>query len=258
MSINQNTIGARLKAFRKSKDINIVKFSELLGISHGSLSGLENNKSKPSADTLVNLCRNTDINIYWLFTGEGKMTRITREEDQNNEGRYLIEAILSLKRKIGTFFLDKLIQMIIFFANMCKLNKTKLNKLLFYGDFVHCRYYTNPITYIHYVKLLYGPAPDSYNAILGILQDFNVIEIEPVILDKKRGIVEERIRAKRVFNPDVFSDTELRVIRKIALELGDKTAGELSELSHQETFYQEIEVGKEIPYELAKHIKIKI
>ena len=75
MSIKQKNIGERLKAFRKSKNINIVKFSELLGISHGSLSGLENNKSKPSTNTLVNLCRNTDINIYWLFTGEGEMIR---------------------------------------------------------------------------------------------------------------------------------------------------------------------------------------
>jgi hypothetical protein len=36
---------------------------------------LENEKSKPSADTLSALDRNTNINIRWLLTGEGEMKR---------------------------------------------------------------------------------------------------------------------------------------------------------------------------------------
>lgn len=75
MSEYQQIIGDRLKAFRKARKLNLVPFSDLLGITHSSLSALENNKSKPSAETIENICRNTDINIYWLLTGEGEMTR---------------------------------------------------------------------------------------------------------------------------------------------------------------------------------------
>ncbi|MFC1533221.1 helix-turn-helix domain-containing protein, partial [Thermodesulfobacteriota bacterium] len=74
MSPDLNKIGNRLREYRKSKGYSIVKFSELAGVSHPAMSGLENNKSKPSYDTLFNLIKNTDINIYWLFFDEGEKT----------------------------------------------------------------------------------------------------------------------------------------------------------------------------------------
>ncbi len=71
--MGRNMIGDRLKKYRKHKGFNTVQFSEKLGISQGSLSGLETNKSKPSSDTIEQLYRNTDINVGWLLTGEGEM-----------------------------------------------------------------------------------------------------------------------------------------------------------------------------------------
>lgn len=78
---NENTAGGRLRIYRKSKGYNIVNFSKLLKISQGSLSDIENNKSKPSATPIDNLIHNTDINIYWLFTGEGEMIRRDEKAD---------------------------------------------------------------------------------------------------------------------------------------------------------------------------------
>jgi len=107
-------------------------------------------------------------------------------------------------------------------------------------------------------KQLFDVVPECYNAILGILEDCGVIEIEPVIVDKEHEFVEERIRAKVPFNPDVFSDTELRVLREIACKLGDKTSGELLDLVNSEPSLSEIEAGEDIPYEKAKDLKIEI
>jgi len=64
-------IGQRIKEFRKKEGLTLVQLSSLIGISHGSLSGLENGKSKPSAETLSNFCLNTDIDMAWLLTGDG-------------------------------------------------------------------------------------------------------------------------------------------------------------------------------------------
>ncbi len=64
------TIGERLKYYREKKKLKVIDFSEMIGISQGTLSGLENNKSKPSTDTLASLVRHTDINIDWLLTGQ--------------------------------------------------------------------------------------------------------------------------------------------------------------------------------------------
>lgn len=74
MSPSLHLIGSRLKEYRKYKKYTLVKLAEYAGITHSAMSGLENGKSKPSYDTLYNLCKNTDINIYWLFFNEGQMT----------------------------------------------------------------------------------------------------------------------------------------------------------------------------------------
>lgn len=74
-------IGHRLKEYRKIKKIHtITSFSELIGISQGSLSDIENEKTFPSADTFQKIIKNTDINAHWLLTGEGSIVR-------ENEGK---------------------------------------------------------------------------------------------------------------------------------------------------------------------------
>ena len=83
--IDEKTLGGRLRIFRESKGFNIVPFANLLSISHGSLSDIENNKSKPSSGPINGLIRKTDINIYWLFTGEGEMGRGTEKDVEIRE-----------------------------------------------------------------------------------------------------------------------------------------------------------------------------
>ena len=64
-------IGVRLKTYRKQKNLTLQALGEKIGLSHGSLSSIENQKTAPSAETLQNLCLYTDIDITWLLTGEG-------------------------------------------------------------------------------------------------------------------------------------------------------------------------------------------
>ncbi len=69
------TIGKRIKGYRTSNGLKVKEFSEKIGISQGTLSDIENGKTKPSADTLSLIIRHTDINPNWLLTGHGAFTR---------------------------------------------------------------------------------------------------------------------------------------------------------------------------------------
>jgi len=80
--LDENSLGGRLRSFREARKKNIIEFSALLGISHGSLSDIENNNTKPSFIPTNALVQNTDINIYWLFTGKGEPTRNSISEPQ--------------------------------------------------------------------------------------------------------------------------------------------------------------------------------
>ena len=69
------TVGERLRLWRKSSMLKLLDVKKMIGVSQGSLSDLENNKSLPSAGTLTQLCLKTDLNSCWLLTGTGPVAR---------------------------------------------------------------------------------------------------------------------------------------------------------------------------------------
>ncbi len=82
---NPATVGGRLKYWRKVSRLRLVDVASLIHVSQGSLSDLENDKSLPSAVTLTGLCQKTDMNLYWLLTGEGSM--VSKEERYQAESQ---------------------------------------------------------------------------------------------------------------------------------------------------------------------------
>ncbi len=68
-------VSRRLKEYRLKKEMKSQDLAKQIGISQGSYSDLERGKTTPSSETLEKLIRQTDINLYWLLTGEGPMTR---------------------------------------------------------------------------------------------------------------------------------------------------------------------------------------
>ena len=65
-------IGPRIRKWRKTLPIPMKAYqlAKLIKISQGSLSDIENNKSDPSANTIVNLLTLTDIDWCWVLTGK--------------------------------------------------------------------------------------------------------------------------------------------------------------------------------------------
>lgn len=78
------TVGKRLRTWRKSCSYKLVEFSKKIGVSQGSLSDLENDKSLPSATTLTNLIIHTDVDLVWLLTGKGAVVRKVSKEHEKS------------------------------------------------------------------------------------------------------------------------------------------------------------------------------
>ncbi len=68
-------LGTRLKKWRALNNLKGCELASALGISQGSLSEIENNKTHPSANTLALMYLRTNINIIWLLTKLGEMER---------------------------------------------------------------------------------------------------------------------------------------------------------------------------------------
>ena len=63
-------IGKRLRAWRVEQGWKGYKLAQVINISQGSLSDLENGNSYPSSPTIIKIMTKTDIDIHWLLLGE--------------------------------------------------------------------------------------------------------------------------------------------------------------------------------------------
>ena len=76
-------LGNRIKEWRKSMNLKSYELAEVIAISQGSLSDIENNKSLPSADTIAKLYKHTTLNIIWLLIGKGSMTKTQGQKEDS-------------------------------------------------------------------------------------------------------------------------------------------------------------------------------
>lgn len=80
-------IGKRIKIYRKTKGFTVQQFSKIIGISQGSLSDLENEKTKPKGQTLEAIIRYTDIDSQWLMGGQTDMFAQQKTEQATTNER---------------------------------------------------------------------------------------------------------------------------------------------------------------------------
>lgn len=78
-------VGTKIRRWRKLIPLKSFELAQVLKISQGTLSEIENNKSLPSADTLAKFHTNTNINILWLLTGKGPMTKQENPDSKDRE-----------------------------------------------------------------------------------------------------------------------------------------------------------------------------
>ncbi|MEC0093821.1 helix-turn-helix domain-containing protein [Paenibacillus macquariensis] len=62
-----NSIGSKVKAIKTQLNLNQIAFSEVIGISQGRLSEIEQDKTKPSADTLKEMRNRFNVDLNWLL-----------------------------------------------------------------------------------------------------------------------------------------------------------------------------------------------
>lgn len=64
------TVGEKIKSIRKINKLNQFEFSQIIGVSQGTLSELEKDKYKPSLETITALRLNFNVNLEWLLIEE--------------------------------------------------------------------------------------------------------------------------------------------------------------------------------------------
>lgn len=138
------------------------------------------------------------------------------------------------KRSIYTGYvqprIDKIKNIILFFADKCGgVFETKLNKLLFYSDFLSFKERGVGMSGLSYKAIDFGPVPQKYSTVYD-----NVGGTDSVIVTFPNGNAGKKIVGMEPFDSSLFSDSEMNVMERVYARFKDCNAVEISAISHQE------------------------
>lgn len=150
--------------------------------------------------------------------------------------------------------LDKIANMVCFFAEENKPFTTALNKLVFYADFGHFKRYGFSISGIYYKAINLGPVPENYGGIYNCVVNSGIVNIEEN--DFGDYIGERFICATEFKGQDHFTETELDTLKNVAEKFKDLTSKAIVKLSHDEPGWKNnIEEKNRISYEYSFDLK---
>lgn len=133
--------------------------------------------------------------------------------------------------------LQKFTAMVIEFAKAMKPWKTKLNKLLFYADFVHFGKTCSSISGLRYDAIQLGPVPHNFNGIYQMLANQKAVAIEYV--EYPNGSIGERFAPAELDCQETLSPEELATIHEIIARFKDATSHGIIFESHLEAAWKE-------------------
>lgn len=146
---------------------------------------------------------------------------------------------------------NKFIELMLYVAFRCETNPrfgaTKLNKILFYSDFVAYRELGKPITGAVYQKLRHGPAPVMLVPVRKALIKSGAAAIRsvPVV---PGDLSQDRLITLRPVNLKIFTPEEISIVDSVIEVFEHHTAREASDFSHEFGGWACARYGEEIPY----------
>ena len=143
-----------------------------------------------------------------------------------------------------------LLKYILFFANKSKKNlyKTKLNKLLFYTQFIYYKKYKERLLIDDFICDFYGPAIENIDSYLIEFESKKFIRL----LHSQFGNI---IMPEVVLNDESYEEKELDILYSVLKKFDKFTSAQISEYSHNELLWSEDHIKEVIDIERAEELK---
>ncbi|ASN72400.1 putative repressor protein [uncultured Caudovirales phage] len=88
-----STIGQRIKTLRTKNNLSLQELADLVGKSKGNISGYENDKYEPSAQTIISIAKYFGVSTDWILNGAEFQNNDYAPEESSN--RVLISELES-------------------------------------------------------------------------------------------------------------------------------------------------------------------
>jgi len=185
----------------------------------------------------------------------GKVKAIIADSEAYKMKLYETQRIFTTPRSADNGYaqtsLDRLKNILLYIINKCdEVWCTKMNKLLFYVDFLSYRERGMAMTGLSYRAIDFGPVPERWDR---VYSEFSEVKQE---LRQAGDFVGSVLTT--TIEPDLtlFSDAELKILDNVCSSFGTTTPREISRLSHDEkAWINHHENREKIPFEEAFSIK---
>jgi uncharacterized phage-associated protein len=131
-----------------------------------------------------------------------------------------------------------------FSEHISDLWKTKLNKLLFYSDFLNYRRSGYSISGIAYRAIPFGPVPAEYDKLYVKLMDDEYTSVD--FIEFNDGNYGEAISSIRKFEEERFSKIELKTLEDVTKKFANCNTKQIVSISHKEKAWLENEPGHKL------------
>lgn len=148
--------------------------------------------------------------------------------------------------------LSRLKELILYIAGESKddprFGALKLNKILYYSDFISYRELGKPITGATYQNLSEGPAPKEFLPAVAELEDEGA---STYFVTRYFKYPQRRLTPLRPANTSLFKLEELELVDEVIKALWSFNGSEASLLAHEEWGWKLTQEGEYIPYRTA-------
>jgi transcriptional regulator with XRE-family HTH domain len=140
--------------------------------------------------------------------------------------------------------LEKLTEMIIYFSEKLMPFKTKMNKLLFYADFLMFKESGFSISGIRYKAINLGAVPNNFQSIFDFLVREDKIEIDYISFSQDNIGEQFKVKQNIFFTENLFSEAELQILDKVYNYFKSVNTSKIIERNHLEKAWIENEKSK--------------
>jgi len=186
------------------------------------------------------------------------------QEDKEQAFQISFERLVShqhvdLTSGFKEYDLEKLKNMILYLVKRLDgVLKVKLNKLLWYCDFLYFKESSVSITGAQYVRIKLGQVPDHYELIFANMIHEGLIDKDEIPFNTEEGIVGEQFSALVEPDKSLFTKKEIQVMDSIVDTFREDTSTSIMEKSHREAAYKKCKDGDIISYEYAKELSLSL
>lgn len=236
-----------IKTIRNFYEVSASKMSEILGFGINVYRNYENGEvPNDSNGRLIQLIKEPDefkklIKLSNLNKKEVEKIYKIIDEKISTEDSVIaaFENYILGQRKPSEYNgyripnLSKCLNMIAYFAKETKPFKVKLNKLLFYADFLCFKTTCYSISGSSYRAIPLVPSPSRYDSLFEFAVENDFVRVNYHPFDD--GIGEEYIASPvKPFNEKLFSEIELEILKAVKEKFKSTSTNKIRDLSHEE------------------------